>query len=74
MDFVRDVAEDRIPDLPYHMEMTAEDIFGEAAWGLLDSGEARLAGRCMKRLVKDDELPLDPVETIHEYPLYYQRR
>ena len=74
MDFVRYVAEDRIPELPYHVEMTAEDICGKDAWELLEEGEARLAGKCMRRLVKDNELPLDPVQTIHEYPLYYRRR
>ena len=74
MDFVRYVAEDRIPELSFHVEMTAEDICGDAAWELLERGEQRLAGKCMRRLVKDNELPLDPVQTVHEYPLYYRRR
>jgi hypothetical protein len=74
MDLVRYVAEDRIPGLSYRVEMTAEDIFGEDAWEELSDGEARLAGKCLRRLVKDNALPLDPVETVHEYPLYYQRR
>ena len=74
MNFVRYVAEDRIPGLPYHVDLTAEKICGDDAWELLEMGEARLAGKCLRRLVKDNELPLDPVQTIHEYPLYYRRR
>ena len=72
--FVLSVAEDRMPSLPYHVDLTAEKIFGDDAWELLSTGEQRLAGKCMKLLVKDNTLPLDPVETVHEYPLYYQRR
>ncbi len=74
MDLVREVAEDRMPDLPYHSDMTAENICGEYFWGLLNPGQQRLVGKGMKRLVKDDVLPLDIVKGIHEYPLLYQRR
>jgi hypothetical protein len=73
-DVVRNVAEDRINDLPYDTDLTAEDICGEGAWSLLSQGEQKLAGKCMKLLVNDNVLPLDPVVGIHEYPLLYRRR
>lgn len=74
MDLVRLFAEERMPDLPYHIDMTAEKICGDGIWEQLSRGERRLAGKCMKRLVAENELQLVPVDTLHEYPLYYQRR
>lgn len=71
---VRCIAEDRMPDLPDNIDMKAEAVLGDYAWSLLGSGEPSLVGKCLKELVDDDELLLDPVKGIHEYPLLYRKR
>jgi hypothetical protein len=63
-----------MPDLPDYAVLTAEAIFGDYAWSMLGSGEASLVGKCLKELVDDDELLLDPIAGIHEYPLLYRKR
>jgi hypothetical protein len=74
MDFIRNVAEDRLPNLPPDEDMTAMDVLGEELWAQLSRGEQRLAGKCLKRLVEDNALPLERVAGIHEYPLLYRKR
>jgi len=37
MYFAQYVSEDRIPGLPYNLDMTAEYIFGDYAWSLIST-------------------------------------
>lgn len=71
---VRCIVEDRMSDLPDNVNLTAEKILGDYAWSLLDNGGPSLVGKCLKQLVNDNDLQLDPVEGIHEYPLQYRKK
>ena len=51
---------------------SAEKILGDNAWNLLEDGEVRLVGQCLKWLVDQRQLPLVHVLTKHEYPLHYR--
>lgn len=69
---IRQQVEAALPTLNSHLTYTLEKLCGKAFWAQLDSGERKLAGRCMAHLVVKNQLPLLFVPRKHEYPKHYQ--
>jgi len=62
----------RSREIPVGVEGTAEIICGREFWDGLHDG-VRFAGKCMRALVRDKEVPFAVVKTKHEYPVRYRR-
>jgi hypothetical protein len=64
--------EGRLPELLHGRPYTAKQLAGKEFWQLLDSGDQRMAGRCIARMAARHLLPLTFVKGKHEFPLRYQ--
>ncbi len=73
LNWVRDVATERIPSLTSDVKYTLQQIFSDFFWNKLSDGEHRRAGWCMVHLAEKQELPLISVNKYrYQYPKRYQ--
>ena len=69
---VRHEVEAGLHELKRDKIYTAKKLCGKALWDELDSGEHRMAGRCMAHMVVKGIFPFNFVKSKHEYPIKYQ--
>jgi hypothetical protein len=69
---VKQQVENAIPTMKQNAAYTLESLSSKEYWKVLDSGERRMAGRCMAHLVAKNLLPMCFAESKHEYPKHYK--
>lgn len=69
---VKQQIEKAIPTMKRNVGYKLESLCSEDYWKDLDSGQRRMAGRCVAHLVTKSLLPMCFAESKHEYPKHYQ--
>lgn len=69
---IRIQVESSLPSLSKQRSYTAPQLCGRGFWSQLTDGESRMAGRCIAHMAYRRILPLEFVETKHEYPKRYR--